>query len=270
METRAVDPIGGGFPLLLDAFLFYRLHREWAVRILFLLALLVNLAPALLPMGAGLKAFNSGLYDVGPTSEDLLRYFASALTAFHYDWLDLLKVASGFLAPLVSLVLALVYGALYVDELEARKDGRPVLRTLRGLPGLVLLYVVFQIFSVVSVMFLFIPALILFFALTLAPLLIVSGRRRMTEAVAESLGRTNHFKMRIAFLDLTLLIAMNLPSLLLQLPFSTLDTSGIVSSSISAFFGAMAWMMLGRLNGRLYHVLVTQPQDVIPSSEHPG
>jgi hypothetical protein len=65
-------------------------------------------------------------------------------------------------------------------------------------------------------------------------------------------------------------MAMNLPSYLLQLPFASLDTSGIVSASISAFFGAMTWMMLGRLNGRLYHLLVNQPQDVIPSAEHPG
>jgi len=163
-----------------------------------------------------------------------------------------------------------IYGALYVDELEASVDGRPVRRALRSLPGLVLLYVAFQVFSAFSIVLMFIPALILFFALTLAPLMMISGRRRMLEAVAESLARTNHFKMRIAFLETTVLMAMNLPSLLLQLPFSSLDASGIVSASISAFFGAMAWMMLGRLNGRLYHVLVSQPQDVIPSAEHPG
>jgi hypothetical protein len=269
METRKMDPIGGGLPLLLDALRFYKLRREGAVRTLFGVALAANLAPVLLPLGKGFTAFFTGLADVAGTKE-LVAFVTASATLSAYDWKDGLWLGAMILAPVLSMLCALFYANLYVDELEGRTDGKPVRRTFRRLPRLFLLYVSIQVIIVMSGMFLFLPAVVLILALSLAPLLITAGGRRMLEASAESASRTNHFKIRFAFLDLTLLMAMNLPAYVLQFLFAAMDSSGIVSASISAFFGAMAWIMLGRLHGRLYHLLVSQPQDVVPSSEHPG
>ena len=43
--------------VLLDAFRFHRLRREGSARVLFLLCLLANLGPVLLPLGKGFKGF---------------------------------------------------------------------------------------------------------------------------------------------------------------------------------------------------------------------
>ena len=253
------NPMGGGLALLFDSFRFHRLRREWAARLLFLICLVVNLPPVLLPLGQGF------LFLANDTSTDL----AVKMTGFlsHFDRMDTLWLAASIVAPLLSLFLALVYANLHVDDLQNRKDGQPVRRTLRALPRLLALFLLVALLCTIGGIFFIIPGLILLIGTCLSPLLVTVGRRHTVEAIMESYGFTRRNKFRIALFDLTIVVSMGIPATLLALPFAAGDVTGAATGAISAFFGAMSWMMLGRLHGKLYHLLVTQAEDVIPSSE---
>jgi hypothetical protein len=260
-----LDPIGGGLTLLVDALKFYKLRREWAVRVLFLLCLLVNLPPVLLPLGKGLQAFFSTPFG---TVETLL--LQTRALVLQFDGSDALWLSATLIAPVLSMLIAVFYATLYVDELKGLVGGRPVLRTLRRLPRLALLYILVEILVMAGGMLFFLPSVILVFAIALAPLYVTDGGRGVVESLLESARRTNRYKMRIAFLDLTLVMGMNLPTTLVALPFMAGDTTGAATGVISAFFSALSWLMLGRLHGKLYHLLVCQADDVIPSTEKPA
>ncbi len=260
-----LDPIGGGLPLLVDSLKFYKLRREWAVRVLFLLCLLVNLPPFLLPRGRGLTGLADATLD---TTASIL--VAAQKLVVQFDGADALWLAASLVAPVLSMLIAVFYATLYVDELKGLVGSRPVLRTLRRLPRLALMYVLVEILVLAGGTLFFLPSVILVFAIALAPLYVTDGGRGVTEALLESAKRTNRYKMRIAFLDLTLVMGMNLPATLVALPFMAGDTTGAATGVISAFFSALSWLMLGRLHGKLYHLLVCQVDDVIPSTEKPA
>ncbi len=216
------------------------------------------------------------------------------LLVSRFDLLDALWIAASLVSPAVLALVATLYANLYVDDLRGRTDGKPVVRTLRALPRLLLLYVLVQLpfalgSSLVLVssllfmlsaalmvllssaytmgLFLAVPGIVLVLALCLSPLLATEAGQRTGPALAGSAKLTKRLKMRLAFLDLTIVLGMNLPSTLLQWPFAAGDTTGLAMGAIGAFFTALTWMMLGRLHGKVYHLLAAPPDVVLPSAK---
>ncbi len=240
--------------LALDCLKFYKLKSEGTVRSLFVILYLMFLAFDIFPIGevpdyAGILVFlQSGSNADFPEISTGNLYYVLSLLVF----------------SLITSLFSVVYATAFVSEKEGFPARKGIVDTLRKIPQLFGFILILVVPAMISSVFIFIPLIYLYYSLFVAPILITEGKMGIFSAMSESLRSTRGYKFSIFFTQIVVNMIINIPVSIFEMGFIFGGQGSYLASSlVLSFFRASRVLVIGRLIGHFYIMIVKQRKDVL-------
>jgi hypothetical protein len=146
-------------------------------------------------------------------------------------------------------------------QAEGFPSRKAIIASIRAIPKLIAFLILMAAPVAISSLLAFIPLIYLIYALFLAPLLMMEGKKGVIDSITQSFRATKGIKFSIFINQVFLYFVMNLPITLVSSLFYSTGNSGTVGEYlVMAFLRASYILMTGRLIGKFY-LLAIKNQD---------
>lgn len=245
--------------LILESLKFYKIKHAKSIQIWFVLLYALNLPVYVFMAGnVSIEQYVTSLSDLLASSQFTLEALA-ALKPPDSMWL---LIGLSLLAGLINGFFSLLYATLFLGELNEMTPRQSLNSCLTALPRLALFGLLIAVPAVLSSFLAFLPLIIFAVMMYFLPLLLSLEKLKLGDAIQGSLNATRGHKLFIFSQVVLVLLITGLPQNLILnfVPIGILPT-GIVTS----FFNVLRALIMGRLMGMLYLMIVKKVAMVTPA-----
>jgi hypothetical protein len=250
--------------LILESLKFYKLKNARSIQIWFVLLYALNIVVYVVAAGnASITQYLDKLSGLLSNSTFSLADLAT-LTPPPAIWM---VIGLTLLISLINGFFSLIYATLYVGELSGMTAGQSVRRCLAALPKLILFGLMIAVPAILSSCLAFLPLIFFGIMMYFLPLQMTLEKASLAEAVQGSASVTHG--RRLFIFAQVFLIAL-LTSLPQNLILGFLPAGILPQGFITAFFMVLRALIMGRMMGMLYLVIVKQATIIVSHKTDSG